>query len=208
LDDISISPVHDLSSHTGRQDWHISNFLQDAVHAQTLKQKLTRRIVRAPLYDVARWVTDFDQQARMMWDVHVSTERYVRGHPHASKLKTLAHQDSDNSCMRVHQALSTSKLCHATSNKSMLFWQVIPSDSGIAFLRLMTQVITTAPCACGRQYSFIASMNLNIFSIKHKSHTKGEVSQRVLILTLEQTQHTYSHHGQYSCMCPHKVANS
>ncbi|KAJ1471460.1 glycosyl transferase family 41-domain-containing protein [Baffinella frigidus] len=42
--------------------------------AEQLKRKLTRSILWAPLFDVAKWVADFDQLARVMWDAHVAGE--------------------------------------------------------------------------------------------------------------------------------------
>lgn len=48
----------------------------DRLMLQRLKAKVTRGVLRAPFYDVNNWVNDFDLQARMLWDVHVSTGRY------------------------------------------------------------------------------------------------------------------------------------
>lgn len=50
------------------------NLLVGGVQAEQLKRKLTRSILWAPLFDVAKWVADFDQLARVMWDAHVAGE--------------------------------------------------------------------------------------------------------------------------------------
>ena len=42
--------------------------------ADLLKKRLSRSVLRAPLFDVPAWVNDFDQMARMMWDNHVAGE--------------------------------------------------------------------------------------------------------------------------------------
>ena len=43
---------------------------------QALRRRLHRGVVRAPFFDVANWVADYDQMSRMMWDAFVSAERH------------------------------------------------------------------------------------------------------------------------------------
>ena len=46
--------------------------LDDGRKLRTLSEKLRRGILWAPLFDVAKWVSDFEQLSRMTWDVHLS----------------------------------------------------------------------------------------------------------------------------------------
>jgi hypothetical protein len=53
-----------------------------AARRRRLRARLAAGVLRAPLFDVARWVADFDALARTLWDAHLAARPAAARIPH------------------------------------------------------------------------------------------------------------------------------